>query len=418
MARTHARRSRTRVAVPASIALFVIACSDPIAPGASSARDPELPDPRPVAALNAVTGYPFATVVAGGAHACALTSAGKAYCWGSGFFDQLGLGFPISRASVPFPVAGGLTFAALSVGLNHSCGLTKAGEAYCWGINSLGELGDGTKNQRDAPVPVLDAPALVSLTLGLSHACGLTKAGAAYCWGHNGSAQLGDGTSDERPGAVAVIGNHKFAVLEAGGGVTCGVTTDSRALCWGSNAAGQLGNNGDLVTHPVPGPVFGGYLFTTIAVGGSHACALTKGGQALCWGRNIDGQLGSGGTVEMTKVPRAVASAATFTSIDAGSRHTCAISKSGQTLCWGGNDDGQLGNGSTEMSPVPVPVSGQFPFQRVAAGSAFSCGTTKSLGTWCWGENGAGQVGVDPSIVGEFTTAPTPVSPPFVVTGP
>ena len=418
MAQPHARRSRGHTPVLASIALFAIACSDSIAPRAPSARDPQRSIPQPLAAQLPVTGYPFASVVTGGSHTCALATGGQAFCWGSGFFDQLGVGFPNSRSSNPLPVAGGLTFIALDLGLNHSCGLTKAGKVYCWGINSLGELGDGTKDRRNAPTPVLNAPTFVALAVGLSHACGLTKVGAAYCWGHNGSGQLGDGSSDERPGAVAVTGNHKFAALSAGGNVTCGLKTDGKALCWGSNRFGQLANEGDLGDYPVPGPIAGSYVFTAVAVGGAHTCALTKGGQALCWGQNLWGQLGTGSTAEIVLTQTVVSSALTFVSISAGSQNTCAISKSGKTLCWGRNDNGELGNGGTEQSAVPVEVAGQFPFSRVSVGHGFSCGTTKSLGTWCWGTNTSGQLGVDESVSGEFSMAPMPVSAPFFPTLP
>jgi len=102
-------------------------------------------------------------------------------------------------------VQGGLVFTALTAGRIHTCGVTSAGAAYCWGGNESRALGDGTTTQRLTPVPVQGGLVFTALTAGNSHTCGVTSAGAAYCWGVNSNGQLGDGTTIPRATPVEVL---------------------------------------------------------------------------------------------------------------------------------------------------------------------------------------------------------------------
>jgi alpha-tubulin suppressor-like RCC1 family protein len=112
------------------------------------------------------TGTRFVSVSAGWWHTCALAADGGAWCWGSDVFGQLG-GRPVEPEScpaaaacstVPVPVAGEGRFVAVGAGGAHSCGLTADGTAYCWGDNSLGQLGNGAEAASAVPVPVAPYP--------------------------------------------------------------------------------------------------------------------------------------------------------------------------------------------------------------------------------------------------------------------
>jgi alpha-tubulin suppressor-like RCC1 family protein len=106
-------------------------------------------------------------------------------------------------------VAGGLSFAAVSVGHQHTCGVTAAGAAYCWGSNdgvSSGALGDGTTVDRWTPTLVTGGLSFVAVSAGVYHTCGVTAAGVIYCWGFNGFGQLGDGTFTDSSVPVKVAG--------------------------------------------------------------------------------------------------------------------------------------------------------------------------------------------------------------------
>jgi alpha-tubulin suppressor-like RCC1 family protein len=97
-------------------------------------------------------------LAAGGAHTCALTAGGDAWCWGSDSNGQLGRGSIGGSSSTPAPVSGGLKFIALSAGGAHTCGVTLDGSIYCWGANASGQLGDGSTTDRGAPVRVAESP--------------------------------------------------------------------------------------------------------------------------------------------------------------------------------------------------------------------------------------------------------------------
>jgi alpha-tubulin suppressor-like RCC1 family protein len=145
------------------------------------------------------SGVSLSSVSAGERHSCALTRAGTAYCWGYNLFGQLGDG-TTTTGLIPTRVAGGLSFSILAVGGAHACALTAAGAAHCWGLNRYGQLGEGTTTNRDTPLGVAMPAGVVfpGLSAGYEHTCGLTPSGEAYCWGWNLYGQLGDGTTTNR----------------------------------------------------------------------------------------------------------------------------------------------------------------------------------------------------------------------------
>src|SRR5437762_1973131 len=115
---------------------------------------------------------------------------------GSGYTLVASAGGLSGATSVPLAVT--LTFTAMSAGYTHSCGVTAAGAAYCWGYNEYGALGDGTATDRSSPVLVAGGVTFATVSAGGLHTCGVTAAGAAHCWGENGTGQLGDGGTIRR----------------------------------------------------------------------------------------------------------------------------------------------------------------------------------------------------------------------------
>jgi alpha-tubulin suppressor-like RCC1 family protein len=140
----------------------------------------------------------FTTVSASDANTCALAINGTVYCWGDKSNGQVGDNLSSGSTATPTPVMmpSGVTFTAISLGHTHACALSSAGSAYCWGANFQGELGNGTEAESTVPTSVVmpGANTFTSITAALGHTCALTSAATAYCWGRNSQGQMGNGT--------------------------------------------------------------------------------------------------------------------------------------------------------------------------------------------------------------------------------
>lgn len=358
----------------------------------------------------------FVAVAAGGAHTCALTANGAAFCWGRNEAGQLGrpsatvcttIGLLCSMT--PLAVQGGINFAQLTGGGAHTCGLTSDGTAYCWGENSHGQLGDKSSASGSAPTPVSTALKFVRINAGEAHTCALTSDGAAHCWGRNNGGQLGDGTITSRSEPTPVASALQFQFIDAGGyggpidnpfpGFTCGLTIAGDAYCWGENAYGTLGRGTSGFPERSPAAVSGGLKFVSLTVGlNDHACALTAGGQAHCWGANFRGSVGDG-TADERPAPVPVSGGLNFVQLAAGgfNGHTCGRSGGGNAYCWGDNETGQVGDGTRVDRLTPAAVIGGLTFTSLDAGYRHTCGIANSI-VYCWGSNGAGQLGNNSTI--------------------
>ena len=329
-------------------------------------------EPQPTPTPRAVAGgVSFVAVEPGELSTCGLTPTGAIDCWGASFFHEFvfdpSLRRPVTKnRPVPTPIPGGMTFVALRVASYHACALTAAGAAYCWGSNQSGELGTGDTLDPTAPTLVAGGLAFNVLSVGGSHTCGLTTAGAAYCWGSDFDGEIGQaaprkcGVGLPHPCATspeAVPGGLRFTDISAGSWETCAVAADSTAYCWGSNKFDQLGVGAAKVQSSAqPLPVAGGLRFKTIGVGDYYVCGLVSDGKAYCWGWNRSGQLGVAGPGR-SPVPVAVSGGLTWRSMVVGTFHTCGVATDGATYCWG---EGALGNGlapdMSDSSSTPVRV--------------------------------------------------------------
>lgn len=370
----------------------------------------------------------FVQTSVGDQFACGLTPLHEVYCWGR---DRGGsLGGPAAGscaltptgtaacAVVPQLVGGGIQFQTISVGTAHACGLDAAGAAYCWGTNTNGQLGNGTRSNSQLPVAVVGGQQFTSITSGTLHSCGIATDASTYCWGDNFRLELG-APSAETCGTPAracstmpirVQTTVAFKSVQAGLTSVCALDATGGAWCWGTNLVAGLGDNTRL-GRATPVAVLGGLTFASISTGAIHTCALTPAGAAYCWGDNgFAREIGIGSaTPALVLVPAAVVGGGTFTSISASRAndvftHACALTSAGGVYCWGSDVSGELGVAAgPETCPFgtltptcssrPLLVASPLAFRSIAVGLEESCGVAMDGEMYCWGGNDVGQLG-------------------------
>ncbi len=314
----------------------------------------------------------------GGNHSCARFLS-DAYCWGNDSSGQLGNGAGVNSSQTPTLVTGlSANPLNLAAGSNHTCALLKNGQVQCWGINSSGQLGNNTTINSQIPVTVvttingITSPLtdVVGLTSKADHTCAIKRSGTnsfvGVCWGLNSNGQLGNSTTVNSSKAVLISNQGTFVTkISAGVSHTCALMVVSGATkvrCWGSRANGAIGSGstvGNALT-PVTVVTTGGKP-KDVAAGGNHSCARLGTNQLQCWGKNNNGQLGIGNTVDQLIPANVILAPSTFAgqALNAGNGYTCTmLNTSSDYFCWGVNDFGQLGNGTFVNSSLPTAVFG------------------------------------------------------------
>ncbi|MCL2174355.1 IPT/TIG domain-containing protein, partial [Candidatus Saccharibacteria bacterium] len=379
-------------------------------------------------------------VSVGGQHTCAIASNDQAYCWGQNNSGQLG---DTTHTSSFTPVAvdtsgalSGLTIKEISVGDNFSCAIASDGWVYCWGYNNDGRLGDNSIAERTTPTAIYSAGVLGGLTIkhidaGYSHTCVVASNDQAYCWGSNSQGELGDNTYANKAFPVAVVATGALSGLgvkevSAGYWYTCAIASNDRAYCWGQNSGGKLGNNSTAISN-VPVAVFQGAMpslvVKQISTGQYHTCVIASNDQAYCWGQNTNGQVGDNTSGTNRLIPTVVYTAGVLNGlsikqITAGQTHTCAIASNDRAYCWGQNTYGQLGNNSNVQSifPVAVYTSGSLSglgVKQISANYQYTCAVASDSWVYCWGMNSVGQLGDNTNASRSVPTAVDATSLPL-----
>ena len=362
--------------------------------------------PQSVSTTN-ITGRTHTQIAAGSNFTCLLgTTTQGVTCWGNNSSMQLGLAAGSSINAPPATVVGGTGFTnpiAVSASKTgeHACAITTAGSAYCWGDNSSSQLGDNGSGNSSTAIEALTAATtpltkVRSIAAGGEHTCAAvsfdtTGNEGIYCWGKNNKGQLGDGTTTDRGYATVVDETNSgltsattwFTQVVAGAAHTCALRTDGAVFCWGDNASGQLGDNSP-TDRLLPTGVNGlgsGSGVVALSAGAQHTCALKSNHEVVCWGENDKGQLGNNSATDSAVPVTAVAAnVSTAVALSAGGSHTCAASFDGTVRCWGSGELGQLGDNVVDAS-----ADGANDDCDAAGGSTSYCSKTAALVNWTSG---------------------------------
>lgn len=328
---------------------------------------------------------------------CAKSMMGS-FCWGNPSGGRLG--YPVStQQNIPKHIApAGTDWSYVKMGYDFSCGLSHAGEVKCWGMNTKGQLGDGTTSLHDLPAPVTGGDYFINLSVANSSACAITTMGVLKCWGDNISGNLGDGTTVFKTSPTTIDAGVTYNQISAGSSHTCGITNTGQLKCWGTNTYGKLGT-GNVTNYNTPTAIDVGTTYSMVSVGSTHTCAVTTSGILKCWGGADFGAVGNGVASGSVTTPTVIDSGTSYMQISAGEQMTCGVTQAGAIKCWGLNTNGRLGVG-TMTSAVSVPTQVNMPAEALPAsvistGSGTTCAISNGGKLWCWGEGQEGELGVN-----------------------
>ena len=329
-------------------------------------------------------------------HACAAGGGAPSRCWGANIYGELGINSKMQRLMPSEPLVG-VELTMVKSGGNHACGLDIEARAFCWGFNSRGRLGLGElTGSTSIPLPVaLPGTGLRALDLGRWHGCAVRDTREVFCWGDNQKFQLGVSTPTWSGQPLLVAGlPPNISTVVSGAGFQCAIAEPGDAYCWGENSTGQLRlPPSDPVSAPtriegLPAPI------RTLVAGTGHACALLADQTVWCWGDNALGQLGLSSTGEPRVATQVLPAEHGVTDISSKNNHTCVLLKSGKVECWGFNGWGRLGDGTEINRSAPTPVAGLAErVTKVIAGYFSTCAKGESGDWYCWGKNEVGELG-------------------------
>lgn len=326
----------------------------------------------------------------GANHSAAISSLNRVFIWGWNFNSRLGFNDTTNR-NTPTEItslfnldtASNEFIQSIKLGWASSFALTSTGRVFSWGENSLGQLGDGTFNPKGSPVDITSKFLLdpntnekvTYLSSSYESMFALTSAGNIFAWGDNTDGKLGDDTTTNRNTPTNITS--RFGLLNGeviqsisslGLFHTVVLTNQSRVFTFGNNSNGQLGNGSSSSTiSKTPIDITSSFSLSVgetileLNTGWRHSIIRTSLGRIMSWGRNSDGQLGTGNiTNQFTPVNIAdqfvLQNGETIKSMSLGYNHSFAVTSVGRLFGWGINSSNQLGDGLTASRNIPFVI--------------------------------------------------------------
>ncbi|RJP61813.1 MAG: hypothetical protein C4543_02940, partial [Ignavibacteriales bacterium] len=377
----------------------------------------------------------ISSISTGGYHSAALTSEGRLFTWGYNGYGELGSDSLVSTNSPmditsQFNLSNGEKIISFSLGAYHSAALTSNGRIFMWGMNSSGQLGDGTSIDKHEPIDITGkftlniGERIDEIILGAEYSAAITSMNRVFTWGNNSSGQLGNGTKETKNIPIEITAQFNLNISEKIDSISLGtahssaITSSGRIFMWGSNWSGMLGDgSGEDKTVPVDITSKFNLLvdekIISSSLGNAHSIVLTSNNRIFTWGSNSLGQLGDGTTITRT-VPVEITNKFVLStneiivSIDTFEAHSSALSSNGQIFMWGYNYDGQLGDGTTVKRTTPTNITNRFTFENeekitvISLGRDYSSALTTKGNVFTWGANNIGQLG-DSTSTSKYT---------------
>ncbi len=340
-------------------------------------------------------------VVAGQAHTLVLKGDGTVWAWGVNTDGEIGDGTTTQRLT-PVQVSGLSGVVAISAA-SHSLAVKADGTVWAWGWNGGGQVGDGTTNPRLTPFQVPGLTNVVGVAAGIWHSLAVKADGTVWAWGMNGNGELGDGTTTQRFSPVQVLALTGVTRVSAGYGFSMALKTDGATSgsvwTWGYDLYNQLGD-GSNTSRSTPVRILSDAI--AISAGHSyHGLAVKSDGTTWGWGYNLSGQVGDG-TNSQRSTPVQVVGFSGARAVAGGNSHSLALTNSGVVWAWGSNGNGMLGDGTITGTVTPLWVFGVQNVVGISAGDSHSVALDLDGSVWTWGYNGNGQLG-DGTILQKLT---------------
>ncbi|MDN5894971.1 MAG: cutinase family protein, partial [Nocardioides sp.] len=350
------------------------------------------PHTPPVAgAITVAASSSESVLTAAGMTSCQVRPNHTTWCWGQNTYGQVGDGTK-KRRMVRKRVGADFDWESVSTGGNSTCAIKLNGSLWCWGLNNKGQLGLGDhRREQLTPARVGTATDWDQISVSYFHTCGIRDNGTAWCWGNNNRGQLGQNNRTLRIKPFRVGRRSDWATISTAGWHTCATVKNGSAWCWGAAGYGQIGDGTVKRNRLIPRRVSGNQSWLRVSTSWSASCGLTDNGDVWCWGLNNKGQLGTGGHAD-SSVPVKVKGPAKVKTLTMGNAHTCGMEVSGDMWCWGSNRYGQFGNGTNRSRVNPIRVMRGSPWLAVSAGLLHTCAVAPNRAVSCWGNNEQGQL--------------------------
>jgi len=336
----------------------------------------------------AMTG--FTKVTAGTDFTCAVKSDATVWCWGLNSSGQLGDGTTTNR-NRPVQVLGLTGVTDVDNQSDFACALKSDATVWCWGNGGFGQLGRGSTANSSTPVQVTGLSGVTQISTGYGHVCAVLSDGTVRCWGWNVNHMLGNGTTTSSSIPISVSGITTATQIQAGAWNTCVLLADQTITCWGSGSQMRgSGGSGSGSVKTSPTGISGVTMLSNAH--GQHICTKLSDQSVKCWGYNDHGQVGDNSQVDRN-TPVVIAGLTGVIGMSSANHTTCAVKSDNSPWCWGWGGWGQLGTGNSADQFIPTAVPGVGSVSQISAGYVHSCAVLTDSTIKCWGRNQYGALG-------------------------